>query len=362
MPEQSWMIYGAYGFTGQRIVDYALARGHRPVLAGRSKEKTQCLAERYGLDWISVDLEQHSELVSAIRQVRLVVHSAGPFIQTAPPMIQACLDAGVNYIDITGEIPVVQFTFAHNREAKRREILLLSGAGFDVITSDCLAKQLSLRAPDTRELEIIAATDGRLSSGTIYSATEILSYGGRVRRHGKLVAVPLGKGGQKFRFAGQERFAIPVPRCDLETVYQSTGIPNITSYLALPFTGVDRIPQLLPALFTALSIKPLRKLARILANLVLPRPDASNLSSGAAYICARSTNVYGNQTQAVLETTEPYRFTAGAVVRAVERIMETKPVGAMTPSQALGHDFILEVDETRMLEMGADLAPPGELS
>lgn len=42
--------------------------------------------------------------------------------------------------------------------------------------------------------------------------------------------------------------------------------------------------------------------------------------------------------------------------------METKPVGAMTPSQALGHDFILEVDETRMLEMGADLAPPGELS
>lgn len=209
MPEQSWMIYGAYGFTGQRIVDYALARGHRPVLAGRSKEKTQCLAERYGLDWISVDLEQHSELVSAIRQVRLVVHSAGPFIQTAPPMIQACLDAGVNYIDITGEIPVVQFTFAHNREAKRREILLLSGAGFDVITSDCLAKQLSLRAPDTRELEIIAATDGRLSSGTIHSALEILSYGGRVRRHGKLVAVPLGKGGQKFRFAGQERFAIP---------------------------------------------------------------------------------------------------------------------------------------------------------
>ena len=31
----SWMIYGAYGYTGRLAVELALARGHRPTLAGR---------------------------------------------------------------------------------------------------------------------------------------------------------------------------------------------------------------------------------------------------------------------------------------------------------------------------------------
>jgi len=32
----NWMLYGAYGTTGRLIVDEALRRGHRPVLAGRN--------------------------------------------------------------------------------------------------------------------------------------------------------------------------------------------------------------------------------------------------------------------------------------------------------------------------------------
>jgi short subunit dehydrogenase-like uncharacterized protein len=47
---KNWMLYGAYGFTGQLILDEALQRGHRPLLAGRSREKLLPLAERFGLE------------------------------------------------------------------------------------------------------------------------------------------------------------------------------------------------------------------------------------------------------------------------------------------------------------------------
>ncbi len=34
MNKLSWLIYGAYGFTGKRVVQEALRRGHRPTLGG----------------------------------------------------------------------------------------------------------------------------------------------------------------------------------------------------------------------------------------------------------------------------------------------------------------------------------------
>ena len=33
--EKKWLLYGAYGYTGELIAEEAIARGHRPVLAGR---------------------------------------------------------------------------------------------------------------------------------------------------------------------------------------------------------------------------------------------------------------------------------------------------------------------------------------
>ena len=45
----TWMLYGAYGRTGRLIVDEALRRGHRPVLAGRDAAKLEQLKQVTGL-------------------------------------------------------------------------------------------------------------------------------------------------------------------------------------------------------------------------------------------------------------------------------------------------------------------------
>ena len=44
-----WMIYGANGYTGRMMVEEAVKRGLRPVLAGRSAASLEPLAQKHGL-------------------------------------------------------------------------------------------------------------------------------------------------------------------------------------------------------------------------------------------------------------------------------------------------------------------------
>jgi len=105
---KKWILYGAYGYTGKLIAQEALLRGHRPVLGGRSAEKLIPLAKELNLDYRIFDLENKDKLYKTISEFDLVFHAAGPYIHTSKPMVQACLKAGINYLDITGEIPVFE--------------------------------------------------------------------------------------------------------------------------------------------------------------------------------------------------------------------------------------------------------------
>src|SRR5262245_50527642 len=95
-----WMLYGAYGMTGRLIVDEALRRGHRPILAGRDAAKLQQLQQTTGLDTAHVPLERASELRDALSRMPCVVLAAGPFEVTGPLVRAACLEACCSYLDV----------------------------------------------------------------------------------------------------------------------------------------------------------------------------------------------------------------------------------------------------------------------
>jgi short subunit dehydrogenase-like uncharacterized protein len=54
----------------------------------------------------------------------------------------------------------------------------------------------------------------------------------------------------------------------------------------------------------------------------------------------------GNANQAWLETLESYQLTAIASVRTIERVLSGGLTGALTPFQAFGPDFVLELGDT----------------
>ena len=69
-----------------------------------------------------------------------------------------------------------------------------------------------------------------------------------------------------------------------------------------------------------------------------------------AHVWARAADERGNEAQAWLETSEVYQFTAVAGVRCVEKVLEDRLRGALTPALAFGADFVLEIEGTQRFD------------
>ena len=135
-----FMIYGANGFTGRLIVQEALERGFKPVIAGRNRKAIKALANETGLEARIFGLNDLSSIAKNIANMDVVLHSAGPFSLTMPNMVKACLQTGTHYCDITGEIDVFEKVYAQHDKAIEKNIALIPGVGFDVVPTDCVAK------------------------------------------------------------------------------------------------------------------------------------------------------------------------------------------------------------------------------
>ncbi|HZY40450.1 MAG TPA: saccharopine dehydrogenase NADP-binding domain-containing protein, partial [Anaerolineae bacterium] len=128
MPNSTWLIYGANGYTGDLIAREAVKRGLRPILAGRNRDQVAALATALNLEHRIAALDDRAALEAALRDVTVVAHCAGPFSRTSKPMIDACLRTRVHYLDITGEIAVFEAAAARDLEAKAAGIMVLPGA------------------------------------------------------------------------------------------------------------------------------------------------------------------------------------------------------------------------------------------
>jgi len=345
MSLSTWMLYGATGTTGMLIAEQAIRHGHRPFLAGRSAGSLAALGKRLGLPWKAVGLDQPDQLRQAVAEVDAVLNAAGPFIATAPPLVVACLAAGTHYLDIAGEIPVLQHLFARDQAARERNISLIGGVGFGVVASNGLVKYVTDHVPGATTLELaVKADNGQASQGAAKSRFEVLADGGRVYRDGRLVPYRLGKGLKALRFPDGTVDILPVPSGDLEAAYRATGIPNITAYI--PFRR--SAAMLLPLVQWGLSVDPIRtRLEAALDRRGTRQPEGQVGVQRTSYAWARATNQSGQQAEAWLELGEGYQFTAASSVQAVEHVLREQPSGALTPAQAFGADFVLGIEGVR---------------
>ncbi|MEO8445233.1 MAG: hypothetical protein ABI567_09540, partial [Gammaproteobacteria bacterium] len=214
-----WLLYGANGYTGQLLAAEAVRRGLRPVLAGRDAEALRVLGERFGLPVRVFGLEDPVGVATGLQDVSLVLHAAGPFSVTCAPMLAGCLAAGTHYLDITGEIDVFAHCHALDARARARGIVVLPGAGFDVVPTDCVAVLLKQALPDAVSLVLGFEAGGGASPGTTKTGIEGLARGGRVRRSGQLVTVPLAYRSRTFDYDGRPRTAMTIPWGDLYTAW-----------------------------------------------------------------------------------------------------------------------------------------------
>ncbi|MER8438351.1 saccharopine dehydrogenase NADP-binding domain-containing protein [Mesorhizobium sp. M1312] len=107
-------IYGATGYTGRLIARHAVTLGLQPTLAGRNEERVAKLASVLNCPSLTFPIRSASQLSDCLHGFSTVLNCAGPFSQTARPMMEACIAAKADYLDITGEIDVIECCFARS--------------------------------------------------------------------------------------------------------------------------------------------------------------------------------------------------------------------------------------------------------
>lgn len=340
----NWVLYGANGYTGTLIAEEAVRRGLRPVLSGRNREAVDALAARLGLSARPCGLDDAAALRELVRGAALVLHCAGPFSATSKPMLDACLSEGSHYLDITGEIDVFAACHARSAEGEARGICIASGVGFDVVPTDGTAAILKEALPDAVSLVLAFEAGGGPSVGTAKTGAQGLGKGGRVRRGGKLVTVPLAYRTRTFLRGDKPRTAMTIPWGDVFTAFITTGIPDIEAYItASPkaIANARRLNWIRPLLgIPAVT----RFIQRRLESSVRP-PSSSTRAKTNAHIWGEATAADGRVARLELETPNGYELTVTASLGVVERLLnrDLSPPrrGYVTPSQLMGPRYVL---------------------
>ncbi|GIX38551.1 MAG: membrane protein [Silanimonas sp.] len=344
-----WMIYGANGYTGRLMAKEAAARGLKPILAGRRREALEALGRELDLEVRAFELEP-AALDLGLRGVGLVLHCAGPFSATCAPMLEACLRAKAHYLDITGEIDVFAHCHQQDARAKAAGIVVLPGAGFDVVPTDCLAAQLKRELPDATSLVLAFEAGGGPSPGTAKTSVEGLGKGGRARIGGKMTAVPLAWKSRTFDRDGEPRSAMTIPWGDVYTAYLSTGIPDIEVYMAVPPAVIGRVRRL-RLIRPLLGLGPVQRFMKARIEKTVQGPSEAKRGKTDTLVWGEVRNAAGQEVKRQLRTPNGYDLTVSAALGIVSRLLAgPAESGFKTPSLLMGADYVLTLPGVRRVD------------
>ncbi len=337
----NFLIYGATGYTGKLVARAAHEAGLKPLLAGRNQAKVRAVAEPLGFAWRAFSLDNSASLDAALREVDVVLHIAGPFSHTSKQMVDACLRTGRHYLDITGEIAVLQACAARDEDAKDKNIMIMPGVGFDVVPSDCLAAHMKARLPDATELTLAIGGLEKMSRGTAKSSMESVGDPVKVRRRGRVESVwPPPR--RQIDFGKGPKPAIAVGWGDVFTAYFSTGIADITVY----FESLAQLEQMakMPGFVRwLLSTPPMQAVLKFWADTQPEGPTDAERAAGVGILIGEAVNGKGERRVSRLTVPEGYTLTAMTSLEIVRRVLAGDyKEGFQTPSLAYGEGFITQ--------------------
>ena len=333
------LVYGAYGYTGELIAREAAERDLEFAVAGRNGTKTRGLGIELGVDSRVFEAGQARDNLDG---VDVVLNCAGPFVDTYRPIVEACLETGTHYADLSGELPVFEALAERDREAEQAGVCLLPGVGFDVTPTDCLAGHLHERLPNATHLRLGFEAPLSFSGGTLASALEHASGGGKARRDGRIVDVPVAGDTRTIDFGAGPRDAACVPLGDISTAYYTTGIPNIETYLAVP-GSLRPLLRVSPYVTRLLAFNPLRDGLQTLARTVADGPSEQTRETERVFVWGEA-EADGETVTSRLVTPETYALTVDAATTAAARLDVDAPSGFHTPASAFDPNFVLELD------------------
>jgi short subunit dehydrogenase-like uncharacterized protein len=210
--------------------------------------------------------------------------------------------------------------------------MLLPGAGFDVVPTDCLAAHLARRLPGARSLVLAIAGLDRPSRGT---ARTMLEHAASAGRRGGAPAI------RTFDLGFGPVTGISVPWGDTFTAPRSTGIPEVTTYLVAgpAFRALVRAGPWVAPLLASGRVRDLLALAMAGGE---EGPSQEKRAARRSVVLGEATDANGHRVAALQRHPDGYTLTALAAVELAGRALggEARP-GWQTPATAFGPDLVL---------------------
>ncbi|MBT0565910.1 trans-acting enoyl reductase family protein [Williamsia sp. CHRR-6] len=178
------VIYGATGFVGVLTAAYLAEHapaGTRIALAGRSEAKlarTRASLPAAAHDWplIVADADSAAALDAMAARTRVVCTTVGPYLKYGELVLAATVNAGSDYVDLTGEVPFVRMSIdKYHDQAAANGARIVHSCGFDSVPSDIGVYLLHRAVSDAEAGEltdttlVVSSFKGGVSGGTIDS-------------------------------------------------------------------------------------------------------------------------------------------------------------------------------------------------
>ncbi len=251
-------VLGASGYTGRLVVAEGLRRGHRVVALGRDPGRVRSRLEADGIDVDrdlveirTADVGDPQGLRGALEGLEVLLTTVGPFDQLGRDVLDAAIDTGTHYVDVTGEQHFIRWAYDERDAAARAAgISAVPAAGFDFLPGDLLAGLAGDVVADPSEIHvayIVPSSGGLLrvtSAGTRRTAATMLDRPGVALDRGVLVEEGLAEARRLAWFPRPvgPHHAAGIPGGEAISVPRHVpGVRSVRTYLAIPSWKAEAI-------------------------------------------------------------------------------------------------------------------------
>jgi len=301
-PDRTVAVFGAAGHTGRFVVSELRRRGLTPILSGRDTAKLNAVAEAHpGSEARVASVDDPASLDRAISGAAAVINCAGPFMDTAAPLIEAAIRGRIHYLDVTAEQPAALAAFERFADTARDASVVIAPAmAFYGGLGDLLATAAMGDWPDADEICVAVALDSwRPTRGT--------------RLTGKRNT------GRRFVFSNNklEFLADPAPR----RAWNFPAPFGAQDVVELGLSEIITISRHLrtPEIHAFMNLAPITDLR----NPDTPEPVAADESgrSSQTFLMEAIARRKSEERRAIARGRDIYAVTAPIVVEAAERIL-----------------------------------------
>lgn len=318
-------LLGATGYTGRLAAAELAARGMAARLGARDPQRLAGVPAADGAERVTVDTSHPADLRAFLDGLDVLITTVGPFTRLGHPVVAAAVEAGVGYVDSTGEPAFIGEVYERYADAP---VPVVPACGFDYVPGDCAiaVAEADLGQRPDRVRATYGVTGMRPSRGTARSAVEAAAALGRAARPRPTTV----------QTADGSRSAVVIPWGESVMLpHRLPGVPvEATALVPRPVAVVAGVAApLAPTLLRAGA-----PLLRRLADRLPDGPSTERRGAAASRVIGEAR--LGDVVRRVeVDVRDIYLFTAVALVEAATRLGGS---GAMTPAQAFGGETMLD--------------------